>query len=129
MNNATEPASVTALSASVMVKPCQRTSVVLETVPVAAVAANAIGAASEAWEKPRITPAMPRTNGPSHRNTGASCERRCRHRSASKWRDARNQPGRSEAHARGDGGDSENHAPRTRKRRIPDACRTTAPSR
>src|SRR3954468_18878659 len=57
-----------------MVKPCQRTRVALETVPVAALTANAIGNATRPGKSPRITPATPRTTGPSHINTGTSCE-------------------------------------------------------
>src|SRR3954467_7329800 len=74
VNNATEPDKVNALSASVRVKPCQRTRVVLDTAPVAAVTANAIGVDTRPGKRPRITPATPRTNGPSHRNSGASCD-------------------------------------------------------
>src|ERR1043166_2310357 len=76
MNNATEPARAKTLSASVKVKPCQSPDVVRDTARVATAVAKAIGVDTTPGKSPRITPARPRTTGPDHRKTGASCDAR-----------------------------------------------------
>ena len=116
-NSPTAPASVSMLSTSVVLKPCQSTNVTVDTAPVTDAAARAIGPAASAGRTPRTTPMAPRIIGPSQSDAGASCDAGAGHRTTTKRRNAGDESRRAEAHARRHGKRNEDATPDAGKRR------------